>query len=394
MNGALVIGAGPAGLMAAEELARAGHIVTVAEAMPTPARKFLMAGKSGLNLTRNETPEAFVLNLALGSPSETGYFATPMTPAEVMDWARSFGIELFTGSTGRVFPTGMKASPLLRAWLSRLQALGVSLHNRWRWQGFDGNSLAFDTPDGRQILRPEATVLALGGASWPRLGSNAAWVPWLTGKGVDIAPFRPANMGLRVDWSPAMIRYFGQPVKGTAIHAGGISRGEWVISRHGIEGGGIYALAAAIRDGTGARLDLAPDLSLAALTQRFARPQGKLSIGNWLRRVLNDPVKVALMLEWGRPLPDSPDGWASRAKNLPVRHLGPMGLDRAISSAGGIRLNALTAGLGLRALPGIFAAGEMLDWEAPTGGYLLTHSLGTGRWAGRAAAGYLASARR
>ena len=393
MNGALVIGAGPAGLMAAEELARAGHAVTVAEAMPTPARKFLMAGKSGLNLTKDEAPEAFARHLIPGTPPEPGYFTAPMTPAEVMDWAQGLGIEFFTGSTGRVFPRGMKASPLLRAWLLRLQTLGVSLHSRWRWQGFDGDALIFDTPLGQRLLHPQATVLALGGASWPRLGSDAAWVPWLSAKGVGIAPFRPANMGLRVDWSPAMSRYFGQPVKGTAIHAGGISRGEWVISRHGIEGGGIYALAAAIRDGAEATLDLAPDLDLSTLTQRFARPQGKLSIGNWLRRVLNDPVKVALLLEWGRPLPDSAEGWASRTKTLPIRHLGPMGLDRAISSAGGIRLNALTGGLELRALPGIFAAGEMLDWEAPTGGYLLTHSLGTGRWAGRAAAGYLASAR-
>ena len=313
-----------------------------------------------------------------------------------MDWARGLGIELFTGSTGRVFPVGMKASPLLRAWLARLAGLGVDLRTRWRWQGFDGAALVFDTPEGRQVLQPEATVLALGGASWPKLGADAAWVQWLIEKGVTIAPFQPANMGLRVDWSPAMARHFGQPVKGVAIHADGqVSRGEWVIAAHGIEGGGIYAVAAAIRDGAEAVLDLTPDLDLAALAGRFAKARGKLSIGNWLRRVLGDPVRAALLLEWGRPLPSDPAGWARLAKALPLRHLGPMGLERAISSAGGIRLDAVTAGLELRALPSVFAAGEMLDWEAPTGGYLLTHSFGTGRWAGRSAADYLrASARR
>ena len=404
MKGALVIGAGPAGLMAAEEIARAGHPVTVAEAMPTPARKFLMAGKSGLNLTKDEPLPAFARNLMLGTggplpPDPRGYFGQNESlygPGEVMDWARGLGIELFTGSTGRVFPVGMKASPLLRAWLARLAGLGVDLRTRWRWQGFDGAALVFDTPEGRQVLQPEATVLALGGASWPKLGADAAWVPWLIEKDVTIAPFQPANMGLRVDWSPAMARHFGQPVKGVAIHADGqVSRGEWVIAAHGIEGGGIYAVAAAIRDGAEAVLDLTPDLDLAALAGRFAKARGKLSIGNWLRRVLGDPVRAALLLEWGRPLPSDPAGWARLAKALPLRHLGPMGLERAISSAGGIRLDAVTAGLELRALPSVFAAGEMLDWEAPTGGYLLTHSFGTGRWAGRAAADYLrASARR
>lgn len=388
--------------MAAEEIARAGHPVTVAEAMPTPARKFLMAGKSGLNLTKDESAEAFARNLILGTggcapPDPAGYFGqNEYGPAEVMDWARGLGIELFTGSTGRVFPVGMKASPLLRAWLARLAGLGVDLRTRWRWQGFDGAALVFDTPEGRQVLQPEATVLALGGASWPKLGADAAWVQWLIEKGVTIAPFQPANMGLRVDWSPAMARHFGQPMKGVAIHADGqVSRGEWVIAAHGIEGGGIYAVAAAIRDGAEAVLDLTPDLDLAALAGRFAKARGKLSIGNWLRRVLGDPVRAALLLEWGRPLPSDPAGWARLAKALPLRHLGPMGLERAISSAGGIRLDAVTAGLELRALPSVFAAGEMLDWEAPTGGYLLTHSFGTGRWAGRAAVDYLrASARR
>ena len=402
MKDALVIGAGPAGLMAAQVLAQAGHAVTIAEAMPTAARKFLMAGKSGLNLTKAEDPHVFARALSVGGgawpPAEQGgYFArgqTSITPDEVMDWARGLGVDLFTGSTGRVFPVQMKSSPLLRAWLTRLQGLGVDLRTRWRWQGFEGGAFKFATPDGPQLLRPDACVLALGGASWPRLGSDGAWTPWLAEKGVGIAEFRPANMGFRVNWTSAMARFAGQPVKGTALSAGAqISRGEWVISAAGMEGGGIYALSSAMRDGAPAKLDLAPDLSETTLAGRFERPRGKLSLGNWLRRIIGDPVRVALLLEWGKPSPESAAGWAALSKALPVAHAGPMGLDRAISSAGGITLSSLTPGLGLRAMPGVFAAGEMLDWEAPTGGYLISHCLGTGRHAGRAAADYLAAAR-
>ncbi len=397
---ALVIGAGPAGLMAAGELALAGRQVLVAEAMPTPARKFLMAGKSGLNLTKDESAGDFAARIVAPAdppgalPRTPGYFGQSelrgivagFGPAEVAAWAEGLGLSLFTGSTGRVFPVGMKGSPLLRAWLARLEAMGVELRRRWRWDGFAGG-LRFQTPETVRVLAPQVTVLALGGASWPRLGSDAAWVPWLRDAGVEIAPFRPANMGFRVAWSPAMQAQFGAAVKGVAIHAAGrIGRGEWVISRHGIEGGGLYEIAAPIRDGAVATVDLAPDLSVDALRARFERPQGKLSVGNWLRRVLGDPVRVALLLEWGQPWPKTPAGWAALAKALPLRHTGPQGLDRAISSAGGIRLAALTDGLELRALPKVFAAGEMLDWEAPTGGYLLTTCLATGRHAGQAAA--------
>ena len=391
---ALVIGAGPAGLMAAEVLAAAGRRVIIAEVMPTPARKFLMAGKSGLNLTRAEPVERFAAQFATGP--DGAHLARALTgfgAAEVMAWAQGLGTELFTGSTGRVFPVGMKASPLLRAWLARLRDAGVDLRTRWRWTGIDveGPMFRFDTPDGATALRPTVTVLALGGASWPRLGSDAAWGPILAGAGVDMATFRPANMGLRVGWSDPMARHFGAAVKGVAIHAGpgAVSRGEWVISRRGIEGGGVYAVAAAIRDGASATVDLAPDLTGEALAARFAKPRGRLSVGNWLRRVLGDPVRAALMLEWGgRPLPGDPAALARTAKALPLRHDGVMGLDRAISSAGGITAAAVTGGLELRALPGVFVAGEMLDWEAPTGGYLLTGCLATGRHAGRAAAAH------
>jgi uncharacterized flavoprotein (TIGR03862 family) len=312
---------------------------------------------------------------------------TGFGPAAVQDWARGLAVEVFTGSTGRVFPVAMKASPLLRAWLLRLAQAGVSLRSRWRWTGFDGDGFAFDTPGGRQVLRPAVTVLALGGASWARLGSDAAWVPWLTARGVDIAPFRPANVGLCVDWSPQMQPYLGQPVKGVALLAGGQrSRGECVISARGLEGGGVYAVSAAVRDGAALSIDLAPDHSLVELTGRLGRPRGKDTVTNWLRKSLRlDPVKLALLQEWGRPLPSGP-ALAARIKALPVRHDGPRPLDEAISSAGGIRHAALTEALELRALPGVFAAGEMLDWEAPTGGYLITACLATGAWAGRAAA--------
>ncbi|WP_246020680.1 TIGR03862 family flavoprotein [Paracoccus subflavus] len=380
--------------MAAEALMAPGRRVLVAEAMPTPARKFLMAGKSGLNLTKDEPFEAFVQSFAPGSgvlPGAPGYFGGKerFGPAEVMAWARGLGIDLFTGSTGRVFPTGMKASPLLRAWLARLRGGGVELRTRWRWTGA---GFRFETPQGMRDVAPRVAVLALGGASWPRLGSDGAWVPWLEAAGVRVMPLRPANMGFHVAWSPQMARHFGSPVKGVALHAGGLnSRGEWIIGAGGIEGGGVYAVSAPLRDGAAGHVDLAPDLDPPALAARFARPRGRLSLGNWLRRVLEDPVKVALILEWTRPLPLSaaPGGWAALAKALPLRHDGPMGLDRAISSAGGLAWDSVTADLELRAMPHVFAAGEMLDWEAPTGGYLLTACLGSGLHAGRAAAARL-----
>ncbi|MBC7141355.1 MAG: TIGR03862 family flavoprotein [Rhodobacteraceae bacterium] len=379
----LVIGAGPAGLMAAEALASAGRRVVICEGKPSPARKFLMAGKSGLNLTRDEPLRAF-----LGHYDAD--WLRPMLeafgPAEVMDWARGLGQEVFTGSSGRVFPVVMKASPLLRAWLARLGQAGVELRTRWRWAGFEDAGFAFDTPAGRQVLRPAVTVLALGGASWPRLGSDAVWVPWLAARGVGVAPFRPANMGLGVDWSAPMERFFGQPVKGAALIAGDrVERGEFVISARGIEGGGVYAVSRAVREGAELRLDLVPGRSPVEVAGRLAKGPGKETVANWLRKALKlDPVRIALLQEWGRPLPKG-DALARLVKALPVRHAGPRPLGEAISSAGGIARESLTEGLELTALPGVFAVGEMLDWEAPTGGYLLTACLATGLWAGRAA---------
>lgn len=380
-----MIGAGPAGLMAAEALAAAGRSVVVAEAMPTPGRKFLMAGKSGLNLTKDENPQVFAARYA---PGWIAPIVGAFGPSEVTSWALGLGIDLFTGSSGRVFPVGMKASPLLRAWLARLGAAGVSLRTGWRWTGWDGEGLRFRTPTGPVTVQPKVTVLALGGASWARLGSDAAWVPWLQDRGVEVTPFRPANMGFAVDWTPHMARHFGQPVKGIALIAGLLrERGEFVLSHRGIEGGGVYAVSAAVRDGAALTLDLFPDLTEAAIAARLSRAGPHESLPNRLRKAGLDPVRAALVQEWGRPVPAGPS-LAALLKALPVRHTGPRPMDEAISVAGGVSRKSLTDGLELRCCPGVFAAGEMLDWEAPTGGYLLTACLATGLWAGRAATGH------
>lgn len=385
MIDALVIGAGPAGLMAAEMLAAGGRHVTLCEAKPTPARKFLMAGKSGLNLTKNEAADTFKGRYGC---EELAPMLSAFGPEAVVDWARGLGQEVFTGTSGRVFPVAMKASPLLRAWLSRLDGQGVELRTRWRWTGFASGGFAFETPGGREVLQPRVTVLALGGASWPRLGSDAAWVPWLRAMGVPVASFRPANAGLSVDWSKHMERYFGSPVKGAELLAGGLrDRGEFVISTRGIEGGAVYGVSAVVRDGAELALDLVPGHSRAEVSGRLASGPGKDTTANWLRKALKlDAVKMALLQEWGRPLPRGGD-LARLVKALPVRHRGPRPLEEAISSAGGISWEGVSTALELNILPGVFVAGEMLDWEAPTGGYLLTACLATGRWAGLAAAG-------
>lgn len=387
---ALVIGAGPAGLMAAEVLSAAGLRTVVAEAKPSIGRKLLMAGKSGLNLTKNEDRDDFAARYGGSVPLARA--VAGFGPREVAGWASSLGIEVFTGSSRRVFPVGMKASPLLRAWARRLDAAGVEVRTRWRWTGWDGSGAAvFTAPGGLRAIRPRATVLALGGASWTRLGSDGAWAPLLSALGVPVVPFRPANMGFRVAWSAHMAAFFGQAVKGVALRAGGlVERGELVVSERGIEGGGVYAVAAALRDGAEGSIDLAPDMDFAALSARLARLRTQDSLGNALRKALGlAPVKLALLHEWGRPLPEG-EGLARLIKALPIRHSGPRPIDEAISTAGGIAADGLTPDLELAALPGVFAAGEMLDWEAPTGGYLLTGCLATGRWAGGAAAARIA----
>ncbi|NRP26268.1 tRNA 5-methylaminomethyl-2-thiouridine biosynthesis bifunctional protein MnmC [Aliiroseovarius sp. xm-m-379] len=389
MKTALVIGAGPAGLMAAGELARAGVRVTLAEAKPSPARKFLMAGKSGLNLTKDEPLEQFLANYS-GSERIRDITAG-FGPEAVMGWARDLGQEVFTGSSGRVFPKAMKASPLLRAWMAELGELGVQLKTRWRWMGWEGKALIFDTPDGRVIDRPDATVLALGGASWRRLGSDAAWVPWLAQKGLTLAPFQPSNVGLVVQWSDHMQKHFGRPIKPARLSAGAHSvRGEFVISSRGLEGSAIYAMSRALREGAALFVDLVPERDVADVAARLGRARGRATLTNHLRKQLKlGPAQIALLQEFARPLPQAPEQLASLIKAVPIRHEGSRPLDEAISVAGGLRFEELDQGLMIRALSGVFACGEMLDWDAPTGGYLLTACLATGRHAGRAAADYL-----
>lgn len=390
---AVVIGAGPAGLMAADQLARAGHSVLVAEAKPSVARKLLMAGKSGLNLTKDEPFDKLI-----ASYGDAAEWLTPMVAdldsQAIQDWARGLGIDLFTGSTGRVFPKVMKASPLLRAWMGELGTFGVQRRTRWRWTGWDGAALSFETPEGAQSVRAGVTVLALGGASWARLGSDGTWASVLADGGVELAPFKPANAGLVVEWSDHMAAQFGAPLKGIALQAGSLtSRGEAVISKRGLEGGGIYSICAAVRDGAPLTLDLLPDLSVSEVTRRLSRTRGKASMATHLRKALKlGAARSAVLQEFGRPLPQQPEKLARLLKALPVNHAGLRPIDEAISTAGGVARGALDEGLMLKQMPGVFCAGEMLDWEAPTGGYLLTGCLATGRWAGRAAARYLSRA--
>jgi uncharacterized flavoprotein (TIGR03862 family) len=394
---ALVIGAGPAGLMAAEELAKAGIHVLVLDAKPTVARKFLMAGKSGLNVTKDEDWETFVSRY---DAPQLLPILKEFGPLEVQDWCRALGQDVYTGSSGRVFPAAMKASPLLRAWLQRLTDQGVEIRTRWRWSGFDGDAFRFDTPIGLQTLAPKVTVLALGGASWSRLGSDGAWVPWLREKGVQITDWQPANIGFRVDWSRHMAPFFGQPVKGVTLKVcsskvssaprngtpRGVHdvlderRGEFVISVKGLEGGGIYSIYRYLRDAYTLALDLLPDISAEEIAHRLARMKPGESTANRLRKLGLDHTRIALVMEFSRTEP------FAHLKHLPIPLQGPRPLDEAISVAGGIAWDALTPDLELKALPNTFVAGEMLDWEAPTGGYLLTACWATGRWAGQAAA--------
>ncbi len=391
---AVVIGAGPAGLMAAEQIARSGFRVLVLEAKPSAGRKFLMAGKSGLNLTKDE-PLADLLP-HYGTAQD---WLLPMVrdcDADwVQTWARDLGQDLFTGSTGRVFPKVMKASPLLRAWLQRLQDQGVTLRTRWRWTGWQDDNLCFDTPDGAQQISAGVTVLALGGASWARLGSDGAWAATLAETGADLTPFAPANAALSVDWSPYMQPHFGNPIKSVRWAAGGLtSRGEAILSAQGLEGGGLYNLTTALRAGAPLLVDLLPDLSAEKLLERLPRDPKKARLGSWLKKTLRlPPVKIALVNEMlaGAPLPMG--DWVKVLKNLTINNCQLRPMDQAISTAGGVARAAVTEDLMLHCRPGTFCAGEMLDWEAPTGGYLLTGCFATGRWAGLGAARYLSSAR-
>lgn len=390
MKSVAVIGGGPAGLAAAEVMAEAGLRVTVFEGKPSLGRKFLMAGKSGLNLTN-----ASDLALLMAAYAEAAPWLRPAIegfgPNAIVDWATGLGQEMFIGTTDRVFPRAMKASPLLRAWLARLETLGVTRRTRARWTGWEGAALRFDTADGPENVSADAVVLAMGGASWARLGSDGAWAQVLGDSGVDLAPFAASNAGLAVAWSEHMFRLLGQPLKGVAWKAGDYkSRGEAVLSRRGLEGGGIYSVSRGVREGAALYVDLLPDLSVDEATARLSRPRGKASFANHVRKTLKlDPLRLALAQEWGRPWPDGEVEIARRLKKLLVRHAGLRPMDEAISTAGGVPARALDDHLMLRTRPGVFCAGEMLDWEAPTGGYLLTACLATGRHAGRGVVAWL-----
>ncbi|WP_395670921.1 NAD(P)/FAD-dependent oxidoreductase [Phenylobacterium sp.] len=390
-----VIGAGPAGLMAAETLARAGRTVVVYERMPSVGRKFLMAGRGGLNLTHSEPLPTFLTRYG-AARGWVGPLVEAFTPAELIAWAEALGQPTFTGSSGRVFPKTLKASPLLRAWLAELARLGVEVRTRHLWTGWtDDGALRFETPDGAVQVRPVATVLALGGASWPRLGSDGAWTSLLD----DVAPLRPANVGFDLAWSEVFRdRFEGQPLKNVALHFGEtVARGDIVVTRHGLEGGAVYAVSAALRDAIDAtgeariRLDLRPDQDVPALTARLDHGRKGESLSNRLRKAGLSALEVNLLREAAGPgLPTDAKGLVKRIKDVRLRLGGVQPITRAISSAGGVRASAVDEGLMLTARPGVFVAGEMLDWEAPTGGYLLQASFATGRAAGEGALRWLA----
>lgn len=388
-----VIGGGPAGLISAEVLSAQGCRVTIHDTKPSLGRKFLMAGKSGLNLTKDESFDTLIEAFGTASP-----WLSPIVRAfdarAIMAWAEGLGSEVFIGSTGRVFPTSMKASPLLRAWLARLQSRNVRWRTRWKWTGWDGGELVFETPDGVCRERPDAVVLALGGASWKRLGSDGAWLGILKRHGVETVPFAPSNAAVDVDWTDHMKPHFGSALKAVRWASGDLrSRGEAVISHRGLEGGGIYSLTPALRGGNPLSVDLAPDLEPDALVARLQRKPSRISMSRWFRSTLGlPPAKVAFLFEMAGPGPRGPEQWVRILKTLPVSFSGVRPLDEAISTAGGVSHSAVDGDLMLRGLPGVFCAGEMLDWEAPTGGYLLTGCLATGRWAGLSAARYAKNA--
>lgn len=376
---ALIIGGGPAGLMAADVISAAGYDVTVLEAKPSLARKFLMAGKSGLNVTKDEPDLDFLENFS-ESKERLGPILLSFGPQQVISWVEGLGQPVFTGSSGRVFPTAMKASPLLRAWIARLVEQGVTFHLNTRWDCRLGSEIHALSANGPMLFTPQVTVLAMGGASWPRLGSDGLWAPCLVDQGVSVAPFEPSNMSLNVVWSQHMAPRYGEPLKGVAFQAGKYhSRGEAVITANGLEGGGIYAVSRGVREGADLTIDLCPDLTMDQVEQRLNKPRAKQSIANHIRRVLGlDKAKTSLLFEYGLK-----DDLARSIKCLTITGATVANIDRAISVAGGIRWSELDSDLRLR--KGIYCAGEMIDWEAPTGGYLLTACFATGSWAGHAA---------
>ncbi|WP_433925702.1 TIGR03862 family flavoprotein [Stenotrophomonas nematodicola] len=400
-----IIGGGPAGLMAAETVRAAGHQVDVYEAKGSPGRKFLIAGKGGLNLTHSDPHDLFVSRYRERA-SEVGDWLADFDADALRAWALGFGVETYVGSSGRVFPVDRKAAPLLRGWVRRLKEQGVRLHVQHRWTGWDANGdLCFDTADGTHTVTADAVVLAMGGGSWPQLGSDGAWTAPMAARGIDIVPLKPANCGFDLDWTAYFSeRQAGAPLKPVVAHWIDLHgqprslQGECVITANGIEGSLIYALAADLRDALARdgkvqlHLDLLPGQTEAQVLEKLLRPRQGRSFGEYLRRQLGlGGVKSALLFEvLGKEagqLP--PERIAAALKRLPLSPLRPRPLAEVISTAGGVRLEALDAQLMLRDLPGTFCAGEMLDWEAPTGGYLLTACYASGLRAGRGVIDYL-----
>ncbi|WP_040878869.1 NAD(P)/FAD-dependent oxidoreductase [Kaistia granuli] len=385
-----IIGAGPAGLIAAEMLAAAGLAVSVHDRMPSVGRKLLMAGRGGLNLTHSEPLETFLGRYGASAP-RLAPLIEAFPPAALRDWAEALGAPTFVGSSGRVFPKSLKASPLLRAWLRRLDGLGVRFALRDDWQGFDDAGRAIVVrPDGSTAaIEADATLLALGGASWPRLGSNGAWTGILAARGVEMTPLLPANVGFRAEWSePFRARFAGTPLKALAVRFEDTTlRGEAMVTAYGLEGGVIYALSSRLRDAierdgsATLSLDLAPGRDAAELAARIASQKPGQSLSNLLRKAAHlAPVAINLMREagGGPTLPRDAEELAALIKAVPIRLTGIEGLERAISTAGGVAWSGLDDGLMLKAIPGVFVAGEMIDWEAPTGGYLLQACFATG----------------
>jgi len=408
MSTATVVGGGPAGLVAAEVLARTGVAVTVYDRMPSVARKLLLAGHGGLNITHSEDRDAF-----LGRYGSSAGRLAPMLevfgPQDLRDWCAARGEPTFVGSSGRVFPRSFRAVPLVRAWQGRLAELGVRTETRQRWTGWTDrhDGLLMTGADGRTVeVTSDAVVFALGGASWPRLGSDGGWVDLFADRGVAVTPLRPANVGMRVAWSGSFAdRFQGTPLKNVGLSVRGrpgrTARGDAMVTRSGIEGGPVYAIGATIRDALDADgrcvldVDLRPTHTVAELTDRLRRRRPKDSGSTWLRRSIGlDPVAVALLWDaGGGALPSDPAAAAELVKAVPVVVTATMPIDRAISTAGGIAWSEVDDSLMLRRLPGTFVAGEMLDWEAPTGGYLLQASFSTGVVAGQGAVAWLGRSR-